>query len=739
VKLGRYEIVRELGKGAMGIVYLAKDPVIGRLVALKTIRLTADTDDTEAKEFQQRFVREAQAAGILNHPAIVTVHDIGQDETSGVSFIAMEYVEGKNLKEIIADAARMPHDELAELLGQVADALDFAHQKGIVHRDVKPANIIHCGEGRAKITDFGIAKIASITTSLTTTGQFIGTPNYMSPEQVKGTPVDGRTDIFSLGVVLYECLTRRKPFGGDSLTTISYRIVHESYVPLSEIDPGIPRAIDTIVTRCLAKNPDDRYQRAKDLAADLLAVARGTVDVTRAEPFQFERTVLGETPFERMYTVEMPFPEAEPEEVASRREEVLPAPAAATLAEPIPQPAEEALTPAPGGGAAPTLAVPLATLAEAPAEARADAAAVSPAAVAPAGPDPASPAAPAPPRGRGGAGFNAAVASLSAALARVPSRIARLPRPTPPQVRAAMRRPIPVPLFAAVVFVALLATAVPMLLIARQRVEVPPVDVARESLVMRQRALRVEGAEHLRTGNLEAAVATYSELRKLAPGSPAVARTAERLEAIRAEQMTARQRLAEAEVKLAEGKALFDEKRYAEAVPLFEESFHLDPNLEEAVEMLRASREQIAIVEAEERKRLAQRRAAVPPRAPAASETGAQQVQVPAAVGIAHLLTIVDSRVSDGYVMVKVDGETKVHENLWQEGRRGIVRRKVPRNLNVTSEVAAKPSEVTVWVIVPSLGINEQRDLRGDFSGGGDQRLTIVVDGATKRVLVSLS
>src|SRR4051794_19930475 len=216
VKLGRYEVVRELGKGAMGIVYLAKDPLIGRLVALKTIRAAAHADDDEAKEFQQRFVREAQAAGILNHPSIVTVHDIGQDDGVNTSFIAMEYVEGYNLKEVLAQGRALSFDQIADLISQVADALDFAHAKGIVHRDVKPANIILIEGNRAKITDFGIAKIASVGANLTTTGQFLGTPNYMAPEQIKGTPVDGRSDIFSLGICIYECLTHRKPFGGDS-------------------------------------------------------------------------------------------------------------------------------------------------------------------------------------------------------------------------------------------------------------------------------------------------------------------------------------------------------------------------------------------------------------------------------------------------------------------------------------------------------------------------------------------
>ncbi|HEY8133618.1 MAG TPA: protein kinase [Thermoanaerobaculia bacterium] len=307
MKLGRYEIVRELGKGAMGVVYLAKDPLIGRLVALKTIR-RSQGDDDETKEFQQRFIREAQAAGILNHPAIVTVHDIGQDEPSATSFIAMEYVEGNNLKEILAQGRPLSFDEIGDIIAQVADALDFAHAKGIVHRDVKPANIILVEGNRAKITDFGIAKIAS-GGNLTTTGQFLGTPNYMAPEQIRGAPVDGRTDIFSLGICLYECLTRRKPFGGESLTSISYKIVHEPFPPIHEINPQIPDGYEDVVALCLAKDPAKRYQRGRDLAIALRQVVRGERPVRQHEPMLEEATIVTHGN-DRLPTVEMPFPEA---------------------------------------------------------------------------------------------------------------------------------------------------------------------------------------------------------------------------------------------------------------------------------------------------------------------------------------------------------------------------------------------------------------------------------------------
>src|SRR5437868_5297919 len=336
VKLGRYEIVRELGKGAMGVVYLAKDPLIGRLVALKTIRAVRGDDD-ETREFQQRFIREAQAAGILNHPAIVTVHDIGQDEPSGTNFIAMEYVEGQNLKEILAQGRPLSFDEIGDIAAQVGEALDFAHAKGIVHRDVKPANIILLEGNRAKITDFGIAKIAS-GGNLTTTGQFLGTPNYMAPEQIRGAPVDGRTDIFSLGICIYECLTRRKPFGGESLTSISYKIVHEPFPPLHEINPQIPDGFEEIVAKCLAKDPARRYQRGKDLANALRAVMRGERPVSESA-LNEETIVTRGDRGDRTPTIEVPFPEAEEVTPAASntRAVAITAPSPAVPAAPKPQ------------------------------------------------------------------------------------------------------------------------------------------------------------------------------------------------------------------------------------------------------------------------------------------------------------------------------------------------------------------------------------------------------------------
>ena len=269
-KLGRYVIERVLGKGAMGVVYLARDPVIGRQVALKTLAVPAEVE--EAEEFRQRFLREAQAAGILNHPGIVTVHDAGVDEASGLSFIAMEFIEGMSLKELMRSGRPFTYSEVAAVGTALAGALAYAHSKGVVHRDIKPANIIVTTQGLVKITDFGVARLES--SNLTTTGQFIGTPNYMSPEQVTGAVVDGRSDLFSLGVVLFELLTGARPFAGGSLSEVAYRIVHEPPPIPSQLRSGLPAAYNPIVLKLLEKDPERRYQRGEDVAKALDALRR---------------------------------------------------------------------------------------------------------------------------------------------------------------------------------------------------------------------------------------------------------------------------------------------------------------------------------------------------------------------------------------------------------------------------------------------------------------------------------
>jgi serine/threonine-protein kinase len=263
-KAGRYQIVSELGRGSMGVVYQAFDPVIGRTVAIKTM-LTEGLGPAEFEEFKARFQREAQAAGILTHPNIVTVYDFGED--SGILFLAMEFLEGKSLQALVEEQGILPVETIIPMYEQVCSALDHAHIHKIVHRDIKPANIMILESGLVKLTDFGIAKM--MTVGMTQAGQILGTPNYMSPEQVKGRQVDGRSDIFSLGVILYELVTGEKPFGGQNITTVIYKIINENPISPRELDATIPLGLSYSIQKALAKSPDERYQTCRELAEDL--------------------------------------------------------------------------------------------------------------------------------------------------------------------------------------------------------------------------------------------------------------------------------------------------------------------------------------------------------------------------------------------------------------------------------------------------------------------------------------
>lgn len=260
--IGRYQILRELGRGTMGIVYEAFDPKLERTVALKTVRL--EPGDTEHREFEERFQREAKSAARLNHPNIVTIHDAGEED--GVAYIAMEFLEGKSLRELLDSGTPLSADDLIHYAIQMADALDYAHRFDIVHRDVKPGNIVISSNGRVKISDFGIAQLPS--GNLTQAGTILGTPKYMSPEQVRGERLDGRSDIFSLGVILYEMFAGKAPFTGESLAAIMYQILHVAPADLATV-ATCPPGIRQIVARCLAKDKAERYPQAADVASDL--------------------------------------------------------------------------------------------------------------------------------------------------------------------------------------------------------------------------------------------------------------------------------------------------------------------------------------------------------------------------------------------------------------------------------------------------------------------------------------
>jgi serine/threonine-protein kinase len=279
-KIGRYVIQGELGRGAMGIVYRAQDPAIGRTVAVKTIRIGQFNDEREVKHVQDRMMREAQAAGILSHTNIVTIYDIQHE--NGTAFIFMEFVDGETLEKMLLADTPIDKQLILYILKQAAEALDYAHQRGIVHRDVKPANIMVRRDGVAKIADFGIARMQSH--SLTQTGQILGTPNYMSPEQISGKPVDGRADQYSLAVILYEVLTGEKPFVADSLPTLLFRVVSEAPQPAARLNPTLSPAIDAVLQRGLAKSPDERFPTCSEFIRSLdraCQSAPGWTTVTR--------------------------------------------------------------------------------------------------------------------------------------------------------------------------------------------------------------------------------------------------------------------------------------------------------------------------------------------------------------------------------------------------------------------------------------------------------------------------
>ena len=658
MKLGRYEVVRELGKGAMGIVYLAKDPLIGRLVALKTIRVAMHSDDDEAKEFQQRFIREAQAAGILNHPSIVTVHDIGQDETSGTSFIAMEYVEGQNLKEVLSQGRALSFDQIGDIIAQVAEALDFAHSKGIVHRDVKPANVILIDGHRAKITDFGIAKIASGAANLTTTGQFLGTPNYMAPEQIKGAPVDGRTDIFSLGICLYECLTRRKPFGGDSLTSISYKIVHEPFPPLHEVNPQIPEGYEELVANCLAKDPSKRYQRARDLANALRAVIRGERPAARPQdPMLADETVVTR---DKAPTLEMPFPQAV---------EVTPDVGGSTR-------------PSVGGAAA--------------------AAAAAPAAV------PAAKAAPRAPR-----------APIAQQVRRTLTNVRVMPL---------WRRRVPPVLFIAIVGVLVAALLGGIALIQLRQPDLPQTDRALAAKIEQQRRLREEANALMRQGNTAGAHAKLQELQRIAPQSPFVLATLQKLNAILQQEEVSKQQAEQARTKLDQGLALLDQKKYDEAIVLLQQAFELNPNEERtAAGLQRAQREKQAA--------MAARGGARQPPVPAAATATTTPAGEATPAGPATLATVFSHPFTSGRIVVRVGTDIVANELLFTERPGRLFRRatQIPRAITIANTFPPKNADVQIWVTVPNQQIQEHHviDARR-FEAGGEYRLVVRYDPAGK-------
>jgi serine/threonine-protein kinase len=263
-KLGRYEIISELGQGAMGTVYKARDPLLDRIVAIKTINL--NLLDDEVAEYEARFYQEAKAAGQLSHPNIVTIYDIGKSDQ--LAYMAMEFLEGQELRRILGGLSPIAIEQALDIGAQVADALNYAHDRQVVHRDIKPANVMVLNDGLIKITDFGIARMRNNEIK-TMTGMILGSPKYMSPEQVSAKRAGPPSDLFSLGVVIYEMLTGTSPFVADTIHSVMYQTLHFNPPAPKTLNPDLPEVVNYIVAKVLAKNVDDRYRSAADLASDL--------------------------------------------------------------------------------------------------------------------------------------------------------------------------------------------------------------------------------------------------------------------------------------------------------------------------------------------------------------------------------------------------------------------------------------------------------------------------------------
>ncbi|MGD8406997.1 MAG: protein kinase, partial [Thiohalophilus sp.] len=265
--IGRYVIDSELGRGAMGMVYLGHDPKIGRSVAIKTMSLSQEFEGDKLADVKERFFREAETAGRLHHPNIVTIFDVGEDQD--LSYIAMDYLKGENLMAYAKSESLLPAQETFDVIVQAAEALDYAHNEKVVHRDIKPANMIYDRDnGIVKVTDFGVACLTD--TSKTKTGTILGSPSYMSPEQLAGAKVDGRSDLFSLGVTLYQMLTGELPFIADSLASLMYKIANEKHPDIRMFRPDLPSCVSQVINKALHKELDRRFQSGSQMAKALI-------------------------------------------------------------------------------------------------------------------------------------------------------------------------------------------------------------------------------------------------------------------------------------------------------------------------------------------------------------------------------------------------------------------------------------------------------------------------------------
>jgi tRNA A-37 threonylcarbamoyl transferase component Bud32/tetratricopeptide (TPR) repeat protein len=675
-KLGRYEVLSELGKGAMGVVYLARDPVIGRMVAIKTIKAASmGDDDSESREFRERFVREAQTAGILSHPNIVTIHDIGEDPETRISFIAMEYIEGKTLKGFLLEKTQFTWDQIANMVAQVAEAMDYAHRKGIIHRDIKPANIIVTADEKVKITDFGIAKIAS--SNLTSTGQFLGTPNYMSPEQVSGSPVDGRSDIFSLGVVLYELLTRRKPFIGDNLTAISYKIVHEDFTPPADLSTDIPAEFNAIVARAMAKDPWNRYQRGKDLA---LALQQLRAHLEEQKNLAELGTIVSNT-----------------DSVATEKMVDLAAIAA--------EGAREAAEASASRGAQPTPAavseVPTAAEASAPEAARPEPVVVSVPEPAPEGPP-----------------------------------TAKLPlAPGETTLSKRLREPVkPASFWMAAAAAVVLLLVAGVLFVRRAAVSRPsvPFDGARAKVVGQQWQDLEEGKKLYAAGRYQESLDLFRRVLAKDPNSKPARQYAQMAEAALQGRQEAARKSADAEKAVRLAQAAIGSGDYKEAKARAEEALALEPGSTDAQKVRDEASAKIAEAEAAKKKQerlAAARKPTAPAKGKGASVARLQPTAAPASTSASSTPTLrllFNSPISEGHVMVAVNDQILLRRPFKFSRKEGLFKTiKETGTVDASIPVQAGALNVKVWLSGPDIPASTYASTATQMPAGGSRILRL--------------
>jgi serine/threonine protein kinase len=713
-KLGRYETLEEIGKGAMGVVYLARDPLIGRLVALKTFRVGFAARDDEMSQFRSRFVREAQSAGILSHPNIVTIHDVVDEGPAGLCFIAMEYVKGTNLKQLLQRPEPFPLGFVIEILAQVAEALDYAHSRGVIHRDVKPANILITPENRVKITDFGIARIES--SNLTMEGQLLGTPNYMAPEQIQGKEVDHRADIFSLGVVFYELLTRKKPFQGENMTAVTHKIVFEPFRPPEQLVAELPKGLTPILSRCLEKDPARRYPRASEVARELRAVlaAQQTLDDTVATQ-----------EVEPIPAPPVAPPPAGESGAAGDGEPAVSEVARTRLVErpPIPPPPRPAGGPEAIGENAPTRLVarpPLPPPPSVPAPAR------------PPQPPPRRPAAATPPPSTAATVLSAVPKGGGGPLPP-PGSAPKTPATVEPERAFTPERRKRLVIAAVCALIGLIAVlGIGAWLVGEEEPDpalveaVAPAPTPEQQSRVIAAAAIAEARTQLASGNTSAALQAVARAELAEPGNPETAALREEIES-RQRELEEAEKLTQVEEGLQAARYAWAERRYADAVAAARGVLEVDPANDDATRIAADSEREIRrLRERQEAIEAAQKAALAPPPEPQPERTTPAPAAAPA--NDVQLRIAFASDRSEGTLTIYSGDRQILREPFRFVRRTGLLsRERVSGTIDASRRISPEDTTLRVYVALPGLA-TRAISIEHEFVAGTSPVLEIRVD-----------